>query len=66
MRRNQGFMITETLGNELCEGKLYNPPNRYSLFRNLLIACLFVLHEIETHPPTHILSLATEIGTLQR
>jgi hypothetical protein len=59
-------MITETLGNELCEGKLYNPPHRYSLFRNLLIACLFVLHEIETHPPTHILSLATEIGTLQR
>ena len=48
MRRNQGFMITETLGNELCEGKLYNPPHRYSLFRNLLIACLFVLHEIET------------------
>ena len=49
MRRNQGFVITETLGNELCEGKLYNPPHRYSLFRNLLIACLFVLHEIETH-----------------
>ena len=51
-------------GNELFEGMLCNPPNRYNLFRNVLIACLFVLHELETHPPTHILSLATENNTL--
>ena len=46
---NRRFLLMETQGNELLEGMLYNPPNRYSLFRNLLIACLFVLHEIETH-----------------
>ena len=45
MGMNQGFVITETQGNELCEGKLYNPPHRYSSFRNLLIACLFVTYE---------------------